>query len=159
MTIHRKVVHTQKNGLIFTEYTKTHAGYRVLTIPKSIQQLFARVRAKQAEYRAYFGAEYYGERDLVFSKPDGSPITPDSLTLMVTKLRKKLKLPGRVTLHTLRHSHGSHLIRGGIELTAVSKRLGHSSTAVTARVYAHMLDGRDRAAAEVWEEMNQERPQ
>jgi hypothetical protein len=37
----------------------------------------------------------------------------------------------------------------------VSKRLGHSDSAITAKVYAHMLDGRDQVAAEVWEQLNQ----
>jgi integrase len=38
-----------------------------------------------------------------------------------------------------------------MELTAVSARLGHSSTYVTATVYAHVLSGRDEEAARVWE--------
>ena len=39
-----------------------------------------------------------------------------------------------------------------MELTAVSSRLGHSSTYVTATVYAHVLAGRDEEAARVWEQ-------
>ena len=33
----------------------------------------------------------------------------------------------------------------------MSKRLGHSSPAITAKIYSHMLDGRDKEAARLWE--------
>jgi integrase len=39
-----------------------------------------------------------------------------------------------------------------MELTAVSERLGHSSPYVTATVYSHAVKGRDREAAQKWEE-------
>ena len=57
-----------------------------------------------------------------------------------------------VSLHTLRHSHGSHLLAAGMEITAVSERLGHSSVRVTADVYSHAIRGRDDEAARRWEE-------
>lgn len=54
------------------------------------------------------------------------------------------------TLHTLRHRHASHLLARGVTLDDVADPLGHSSTVVTQRVYAHALpENRTRAAA-VW---------
>ncbi|WP_083866676.1 MULTISPECIES: tyrosine-type recombinase/integrase [Frankia] len=51
-------------------------------------------------------------------------------------------------LHDLRHSSASiHLSEGG-DLTLLSKRLGHSSPAITARLYAHLLRSTGQAAAE-----------
>lgn len=43
-----------------------------------------------------------------------------------------------VTFHDLRRSCGTLLIRRGVDLHVVSKILGHSSTTVTERVYAHL---------------------
>jgi integrase len=40
---------------------------------------------------------------------------------------------------------------GGMEITAVSERLGHSSVRVTADVYSHAIRGRDDEAARRWE--------
>ena len=54
--------------------------------------------------------------------------------------------------HAARHSHGSHLLAAGMEITAVSARLGHSSVRVTADVYSHAIRGRDDEAARRWEE-------
>lgn len=56
-----------------------------------------------------------------------------------------------MSLHTLRHSHGSQLLSAGVPLPAVSKRLGHSNIYVTATVYAHALTSDDSSAAEKWE--------
>jgi integrase len=69
----------------------------------------------------------------------------------VSALCRRLKLPKGVSLHTLRHSHGSHLIAGGVPLTEVSKRLGHSSVYVTATVYAHAIAGRGDEVTRKWE--------
>lgn len=56
------------------------------------------------------------------------------------------------SLHTLRHSHGSHRLAAGVPLPDVSKRLGHTNPQVTATVYAHALPGHDDRAAKAWEE-------
>lgn len=44
-----------------------------------------------------------------------------------------------IRIHDLRHSHASFLISHGANILAVSKRLGHSNTAITLSVYAHLL--------------------
>ncbi|MGC5019056.1 tyrosine-type recombinase/integrase [Micromonospora sp. DT47] len=46
---------------------------------------------------------------------------------------------GRVRLHDLRHTHAAHLISAGRPLTAISRRMGHASIAVTSDVYGHLL--------------------
>jgi len=56
------------------------------------------------------------------------------------------------SLHSLRHSHASNLLSRGVPLPAVSVRLGHSDTNVTARIYAHALPADDQRAADVWDE-------
>jgi integrase len=55
-------------------------------------------------------------------------------------------------LHTLRHTHGSHLLANGVPLPVVSARLGHSSVRVTADIYSHAIHGQDDEAARKWEE-------
>jgi len=111
------------------------------------------LRERQAEFRRQFGSDYRTDLDLVFCNPDGTALKPDSISAAASNLCRKLKLPKGASLHALRHSHGSQLLREGIELSAVSARLGHSSSHVTAKVYSHILPGRDRAAAEAWERL------
>ncbi len=49
--------------------------------------------------------------------------------------------------HALRHSHASALIAAGVDVVTVSRRLGHSSPAITLGVYAHRFGSTDAAAA------------
>lgn len=42
--------------------------------------------------------------------------------------------------HSLRHSHVALLLANGIDIYAISKRLGHSNTATTSKVYAYLID-------------------
>lgn len=44
-----------------------------------------------------------------------------------------------ITIHSLRHSHATVLINAGVNIVAVSKRLGHSSINITLKTYAHLL--------------------
>lgn len=54
----------------------------------------------------------------------------------------------KITLHELRHSNGSLLLDADVPLITVSRRLGHSSVDITARVYAHALRNVDQKSAE-----------
>ncbi len=83
---------------------------------------------------------------------DGNVWNPDEFTRWATATLRPLVPDGPKdwTLHTLRHTHASHLLARGVTLDDVADRLGHSSTVVTQRVYAHALpENRTRAAA-VW---------
>lgn len=49
-------------------------------------------------------------------------------------------------LHSLRHSHASHLLLNGWKMEDVSRRLGHASLGVTDKVYSHVAPGYERRA-------------
>jgi integrase len=142
---------TQTRAGVGFKEPKTAAGYRRVVIPEITLPIIEAHRKSQEVFRQQFGADYEG--DLVFCNPNGTPLRPDSISSAASALYRRLKLPTGSSLHAQRHTHGSQLILAGMELPAVAKRLGHSSTHVTARIYAHMLDGRDRKAAEVWSAM------
>jgi len=55
-------------------------------------------------------------------------------------------------LHSLRHTHGSHLVADGVPLSMIAERLGHSSVRTTADVYTHALRGQDDDASRRWDE-------
>lgn len=53
-----------------------------------------------------------------------------------------------LTLHDLRHSHASYLIRHAVaSLPAIAKRLGHSSPTMTLSTYAHVYSDNDSEIA------------
>lgn len=57
-------------------------------------------------------------------------------------LKKKCKEAGVpiISLHGLRHTHGSILISQGVSTLSVSKRLGHSTVTTTEQIYLHITD-------------------
>jgi integrase len=138
-----------KNLLDFK--TPKNGRSRPVTLPMSAREALEEHRKKQEKFRAQFGPDYRSDLDLIVANPDGTPLRPDSISGTTSALFRRLKLPRGASLHSLRHTHGSHLLAAGMELTAVSARLGHSSTYVTATVYAHVLAGRDEEAARLWE--------
>jgi integrase len=68
-------------------------------------------------------------------------------------LFRRLKLPKGASLHSLRHTHTSHLLASGVPLPAVSARLGPWSIRTTQESYSHMIHGQDDEAAKKWEEL------
>ena len=53
-----------------------------------------------------------------------------------------------IRLHDLRHTHATILLTAREPVHVVSQRLGHASAVVTMTVYAHVLPGSQRDAAD-----------
>ncbi|WP_375389117.1 tyrosine-type recombinase/integrase [uncultured Amnibacterium sp.] len=88
--------------------------------------------------------------DWVFTREDGAPLLPQFVTKRFERLVLQAQLP-TMTFHGLRHQHASLLIAQGIDLAVVSKRLGHSSIAITNDLYSHLLRDTNRQAGEAAE--------
>ena len=53
-----------------------------------------------------------------------------------------------IRLHDLRHSHATILINEGVNIVAVSKRLGHTDINQTLKTYTHLLKNTDEQMME-----------
>jgi integrase len=73
-------------------------------------------------------------------------LSPDNLSRDWCRVRTAKKLPP-VPFHALRHTHASLLIRAGVDILTISRRLGHSKASVTLDTYGHLIGGADEAAA------------
>jgi integrase len=58
----------------------------------------------------------------------------------------QLEAPGRLTLHSLRHTFASLLIARRLDVVFVSRQLGHANPNITLGVYAHLYARADHAA-------------
>ena len=142
---------TQTKQVLEFKGTKSERP-RVVKIPESTLTTLDTHRKHQDEFRHQFGQGYKADLDLIFANPDGTPLKPDSISATVSLLFRWLKLPKGASLHSLRHTHTSHLLADGVSLPVVSARLGHSSVRVTAEIYSHMIHGQDDEAARRWED-------
>ena len=86
---------------------------------------------------------------LVFHRPTRlgfQPWRPDVTTHTFQKLAAEAKVP-IVPFHYLRHCCASWLLGRGMDVVAVSERLGHWSPTLTLSTYAHAIRGRQRELA------------
>ena len=72
----------------------------------------------------------------MFANPEtGIRLNPDSVS---TRFRKICSRCGvNLHLHELRHSYVTAALHAGVSLADIARQVGHASTEVTARVYAH----------------------
>ncbi|MGA4561504.1 tyrosine-type recombinase/integrase [Uniformispora flossi] len=82
---------------------------------------------------------------LVFTRPDGRPLRPQTLLDRFRRLSAEAGLP-RITMHDLRHLAATLTIAAGVPLVVVSKTLRHSTLSTTANIYAHLTRPAARAA-------------
>jgi integrase len=138
-----------KKGYIFRE-PKTKRSRRLVDLSPSLTVLLREHRANQELERKLLG-NLLKPDDLVFSSPDGTPLSPNSVTKDFHNLVKSLGIPG-VRLHDLRHTHATLMLRQGVHPKVVSERLGHSSVSITLDTYSHVLPGIQAAAARRFDE-------
>lgn len=77
---------------------------------------------------------------------NGGPMPPWRITLEYGRRVSQAKLR-KVPLKNLRHTHACLLLDAGVDLYTVSRRLGHSTVAVTESHYVKPSEAADRAAA------------
>ncbi len=74
---------------------------------------------------------------LVFTREDGTGLDPAYVSRHFDRLVARHGLP-RIRLHSLTHTSASIGLASGESLLEVSRRLGHSSIAITADTYSHI---------------------
>ncbi len=88
--------------------------------------------------------------DFVFCQPNGNPLHSHNLTRReFASLTLEAKVP-RIRFHDLRHCHGTLLAEEGVNLKAITERMGHSTEAFTLSRYIHSTpDMQEQAVAAV----------
>ena len=74
----------------------------------------------------------------VFLNTHGRPWTRITLGQNFRRLKRRLKLDTKASLHGIRHRFGSAAITAGAPLKLVAAQLGHATTAVTERYYCDL---------------------
>jgi integrase len=108
-------------------------------------------RKAQAAERLAWGPAYVDTDGLVFTWEDGRPVLPDFVTKAFGALTARRADVPRLVLHEVWHSHASILLRDGVPVHVVAKRLGHKDPSVTLNVYADAIPDDDGRAVDVFE--------
>lgn len=128
------------NGkILYCDSTKTASSNRVLPLTPSIRDYLLKVKAIQEEQRELCG-NCYTDSGLVCVHPDGTPISPNTVTHHFQRVLKAHGLPV-IRFHDLRHSAVYALRKGGADAKDIQAWVGHSDVSTTLGVYGHLLGG------------------
>ncbi len=135
---------------------------RVATTPKNRERRRVAIDAEtvaalkswkvaQAQEKLLCGEDWADSVGTVFTWEDGRPLLPDYVSKRFQRVQAQLEttLP-RIVVHEIRHSHATILLRAGVPVHIVSKRLGHKDVTITLNVYADVLPEDDDRAVDTW---------
>ena len=154
ITISGQVSET-KAGFSITPYAKTAGSRRTIGIGAELAETLRRHRTAQARHRLEVGPAW-ADNDLVVCGLGGQLLRPSKVTARFSPMVRLLEEQGELstsgaTFHSLRHTHATLMLRDGVPVHTVSKRLGHSKIQITLDYYAHVMPGDDEAATETFD--------
>lgn len=130
---------------------KTYHSTRTIGIDNIVLQELKEFREYQKQYAVYLGNKFQNEHNLIFTNIFGKPVCYSNF-----RQRYFLKMIGtagiseKFRIHCMRHTHATLLLKAGVNVNVVSKRLGHSNATVTLNIYAHVLEEMEKTAADAW---------
>ena len=154
LTVNQSLGQTREGGLFFKS-PKNKKSRRTIALPEILVSALNDHRASQQKIKDLFGSDY-PNFDLVIPLADGTPWPPDRFTDAYVAFARRVGAQG-IRFHDLRHTHASELLRRGTPLKTVSQRLGHANATVTLNIYAHVMDGDDKQAANVVQKLLRKR--
>ena len=125
---------------------KTDAGEREVAFDPDTKTLLARHQIQSKKQRLAYGPGYI-DTGLVFTEPDGTPLSPERVYDRFQRLTEKAGLPP-IRLHDLRHGAATHALSAGVDVKVVSEMLGHSNTQITRDTYTSVVRETQHAAAQ-----------
>lgn len=109
---------------------KTVTSNRRISLPNALKS------ALKAKYERDKQIDGFSRECFVFGV--SRPFSDETIRRRKNEACDKANLR-RIRIHDFRHSHASFLFNNGIDITVVSKRLGHADIGITMKTYIHML--------------------
>lgn len=146
INIERNSLYLPKEG-VYQDTTKNTTSNRVIKVSQGTLSMLKEYQVWQKKQRLLLGNKWVNTNKL-FTKWNGEPMHPDTLSGWFHKFVKKNDLPD-ISIHSLRHTNATLLIANGIPLKTVSSRLGHANITTTGNIYTHAIKSADEKAAEL----------
>lgn len=144
-------LHVLKGGQVIYRSPKTAKGRRMIALSPSMASVFREHLEKTKLERSMLGIPLKDD-DLVFCKPDGKPLLPNTVTHAWIKLVRRIGLKP-IRLHDARHTHASLMLKQGVHPKVVQERLGHAGIQITLDTYSHVAPGLQEAAAKRFDDV------
>ena len=135
-----------RRGLVATEPKRR--SRRLLELSSETVEMLRGVRRRQLEAQLAAGPKWR-ETGYVFTNAAGQPLDSNRLTADFREIVRRAGLR-HLTLHGLRHTNATLMIRDGVDVLVLSRRLGHASVRTTLDLYGHLMPGmQDQAVGAV----------
>lgn len=133
------------NGEIDEKKPKTSSSNRVIFLNDNTIEVLKEYKEWQDNYIKELGSKWKGT-NRVFTDEIGGHMNPSTCYKIFCKVTKKYGLE-HIRFHDLRHTSASIMINDGVNIKAVSQRLGHSSINITSEIYAHTFESAKKECA------------
>ncbi len=114
------------DGIIFIQQSKGNKD-RMVALPEKLLEL---LRKYYVEFKP---------TNFLFEGVKGNQYSERSVQLVLKNAMQKASITSKGSVHTLRHSYATHLIKSGIDVRIVQELLGHSDIRTT-MIYTHITD-------------------
>ncbi len=132
--VEESLAYTKEQGLYF-KTPKTTNSIREVVIPASLISLLEELHHEQKKIKLRMGPAFQSF-NLVISTVDGKPVHPRNFARSFAGLIKKADVK-IISLHGLRHTNATILMKQGINPKIVCERLGHANVGITLDFYSH----------------------
>ena len=137
--VERTIAKDEKGTFRIGETTKSEAGQRIIPMTDSIKKI---LKEQKSTMRLLHG-DVLPISNRVFETPTGGIVTTIQTSRAIKKILKRLTKAGQpleyFSAHALRHTFATRYLESGGEMQTLKTILGHSSLAMTADLYAHVL--------------------
>lgn len=107
--------------------TKTKSSNRVIKVNRELLKYLEELKANQTT--------------MIFQNVFGTIPTSNALNKCLREIMKDARISKKdFHFHSLRHVHVAYLIGQGVDIYAISKRLGHANVNITLGVYSYLID-------------------
>lgn len=137
---------SSKQGVLYSDTTKTRSSCRTLPLIDTMAAYLKQIQEKQRAEKAFLG-EAYVDSGYVCVAADGTPLTPNAVSMHFRLMIRKSGLP-YIRFHDLRHSVATLLHSVGRDIQDIQGWLGHSDISTTANIYSHLLYSAKRDMAD-----------
>jgi integrase len=151
--VRRTVSRAHGFGIVVND-PKTKTSRRKITLADFALEALQEHRARLDQVRLQAGDKWC-EQGLVFPCATGGFTEPGYVYQRFQRMLKKIGFP-QMRFHDLRHSAATILLVMGVPMKVVQELLGHSTIAMTADTYSHLLPSmQEDAAKRLDEEFNE----
>ncbi|MBU3208033.1 site-specific integrase [Clostridium algidicarnis] len=174
LKINKSLQHLKEKGT-FIKSTKNETSNRIISLPDSAITLLREYKVWQNGEKAILGNLWNDNCTNIFTALDGGPMFPSTISKWFNNFIKRhnesimnddtilqedkdIYILDNVNFHGLRHTSATILINQGVDVTTVSKRLGHARTSTTTDIYSHSLKKSDKEASNKLENLFNKSP-